>query len=396
MNLLQDVLTYERRILKTPSNTSLSDNLLIDYTNRFVQEVQLRMQLFDFKTKYQFQTIPGITDYNMPYYSVQTEPGSQTIASYAVYQGFMDPCYANGIPLNFNTEANAFNNQWTNYGQPFNQVATGDGTTTTFRFTIPYFPAIIGHLDISGVIAASNGNITQDPLFLPNFPLISPANTNINIPSTSFYPSVYITYTNNNGSNAVFADSGIFLDSGTDQDLYGLLMQPGQPPFGNIPLGNNTYSVTQNTINYNSGVVNITFPNAPPAGVPINANCYFFQPGMPRTILFYNNTIKLDPPPNTQYLVELTAYLTPAAFLTTGQALPFGYMAEYFARGAARKLLADTGDVEQFNFYEPLFLEQQTLVWKKSQRQNTSTRTNTIYSDNGNNYNGYGYGQGQI
>jgi hypothetical protein len=70
-------------------------------------------------------------------------------------------------------------------------------------------------------------------------------------------------------------------------------------------------------------------------------------------------------------------------------------MAEYIARGAARKILTDTGDVEQFQFYEPLFREQELLVWKRSQRQWTNNRTYTIYSlgneqgyGNGNNFGG--------
>jgi hypothetical protein len=55
--------------------------------------------------------------------------------------------------------------------------------------------------------------------------------------------------------------------------------------------------------------------------------------------------------------------------------------------------LADTGDVEQFNFYEPLFKEQETLVWKRSQRQFTANRTQTIYSqgvNQGQGFNGSG------
>ena len=87
--------------------------------------------------------------------------------------------------------------------------------------------------------------------------------------------------------------------------------------------------------------------------------------------------------------MELDAYLSPAAFLATDQALTFGYMAEYIARGAARKILADTGDVDQFMFYEPLFREQEILVWKRSQRQWTATRTETIYSQ------GFSQGFGQ-
>ncbi len=125
---------------------------------------------------------------------------------------------------------------------------------------------------------------------------------------------------------------------------------------------------------------NVYFNTAIPAGMPINAQFYYIQPGLPRAILYYNNIVTLRNPPNTQYQVEMDAYLTPAAFLNSGSAIQFGYMSEYIARGAARKILADTGDVEQFQFYEPLFLEQETLVWKRSQRQFTSTRTQTIYS----------------
>jgi hypothetical protein len=100
--------------------------------------------------------------------------------------------------------------------------------------------------------------------------------------------------------------------------------------------------------------------------------------------------LTLRSPPDKQYLVELAAYLTPAAFLRSSQAIQFGYMCEYIARGAARKILTDVGDWDQFNAYEPLFIEQERLVWKRSQRQWTATRTETIYSNSG-----LGYGAAQ-
>jgi hypothetical protein len=142
-----------------------------------------------------------------------------------------------------------------------------------------------------------------------------------------------------------------------------------------------TVSSFQNVINYFTGTVsNLYFPQVIPSGVNINAQCYYFQCGLPRGILFYDNVLTLRSPPSQQYLVELDGYLTPAGFLASSQAIPFAYMCEYIARGAARKILSDTGDIEQFQFYEPLFREQETLVWKRSQRQFTSSRTQTIYS----------------
>jgi hypothetical protein len=219
----------------------------------------------------------------------------------------------------------------------------------------------------------------------------------LEIPTTSVASAVYFTATGANGQNITVADSGQFLSDNTDGDLYGLLMTPGNAPYGNTvlpPVSGVSYSTTVNTINYNTGVANVMFPTAIPDGTPIQAQCLFYQTGIPRAILFYNNTLTVRPPCNTQYNIQINAYLTPAAFLVTADAIPFGYMAEYIARGAARKILADTGDIEQFQFYEPLFREQETLVWKRSQRQFTATRTGTIFSDlqGQSNYNNIGQG----
>jgi hypothetical protein len=414
MHFLSDVITYIRRIIKSPSNASISDNLLIDYINRFyISDVDARIQLFDLKTKYQFQTAPGVDQYNMPLYSIQTEtlgnPTSPDIGMYPVYQGFLGPCYINGINVAFETEKNGFFNSWPNITQYSNVVGTGNGTTGPYTLNIPILPnfpfppnpplqgLLRGHIDISGIISTGNN---VDP------PLISNAEINALTPFiqkmavTSVLPAVYFTSIAADGSSIVISDSGQFLQ---DNVNYGLLMQPGPAPFGNLPLTGGpapNYSLTQNTINYFTGVAtNVYFPKAIPAGVCINAQCYYFATGLPRGILYYNNVITLRSPPDRQYLVELNAYLTPCAFFSTTAAIPFGYMAEYIALGAARKILSDTGDVEQMQFYEPRFREQESLVHIRSQRQWTSTRTQTIYSQGNHGGfagNGNGYGGGTI
>ena len=463
MNLLADILTYIRRLVKTPNNTVITDALLIDYVNRFLFEVQARVQLFDFKTKYQFETTPGIDQYNMPMYSTQTEPGSQHIAWFPVYQGFMMPARVNGINIPLYTQTSLFYNLWPNYVQQQTQVGTGNGTSGPYSFNLPFFPTLSGHVDISGIIDYANflGSL-QDPILVTNAQILANAPFIETVRSTSVYSSVYLMATADNGQNITVADSGQFLANSTGGDLYGLLMQPGNPPYGNLPLANGyggSFAITgatqtnpcvltvggnfptgvviqisgvqgmtelnggsftvlsstattatidvdatgftaytaggtalllENVINYNTGVVsNVFFPGSIPSGTPITSQNYYFQSGIPRSLLFFNNILTLRPPPNTQYLVELEAYLTPAAFLSTSSAIPFGYMSEYIARGSARKLLSDTGDWEQFAAYEPLFKEQETLVHIRSQRQWTATRTDTIFSNSGfqSNYN---------
>lgn len=395
LNLLSDVITYVRRIIKSPSNAVITDNLIIDYINRFwIMDVDARLQLFDLKTKYQFQTVPGVDQYNMPLYNVQSEtpgnPSSQDIGVFPIYQGFLGPAYVNGIQVPFHTEKTTFFNIWPNIVQQMFVIGTGDGTTSNFNFTFPVTPNntvppgppfqyfLRGHIDITGIISTGS-NI--DPIFGTSL-----ANTAgiPSVPITSMFPAVYITSVDTEGNSLVVQDSGQFLfEAGNNQANFGLLMIPGTAPYGYSPLPPapfNTYSTTQNTINYLTGTGNVTFSAAPAAGVSISAQAFLFQCGLPRGILYYNNTLTLRSPPDRQYLVELDAYLSPAAFFNTSSAIPFGYMSEYIARGAARKILSDTGDVEQFMFYEPLFKEQELLVWKRSQRQFTASRTQTIYS----------------
>lgn len=372
MFLLSDIITYVRRIIKSPSNSTITDNLLIDYINRFwITDVDARVQLFDLKTTYSFQTTPGIDKYNMPLYDIQTEPGSQTIGAYPVYQGFLPYCSINGVAVPFYTQKGDFWNLWPNYVQSLTSAATGDGTTGPYTINLPFFPAIPGHIDMSGIVALAGSGNPSDPPFTTSFLT--------GVPVTSVQSGVYFTSVDDNGQAVIVQDSGQFLSGSTSGDLYGLLMVPGSAPFGNTALSGG-YSTSLNTINYETGVAVVTFPTAIPSGTPINSQCYFYEQGMPRGIMFYNNVITVRPPPDVSYLVEMEAYLSPAAFLNSGDAIPFGYMAEYIARGAARKILSDTGDVDQFQFYEPLFKEQETLVWKRSQRQFTSTRTQTIFS----------------
>lgn len=377
-----------RRILKTPNQASIPDALLVDYVNRFyICDMDARIQLFDVKKKYQFMTTPGVDRYNMPLYDVQTEnviEAPKNINFYPVFQGFLSPCYVNGINCALQTQKTEFFNIWPNILQPYPAVAVGDGGATyTIQLPIlPFVPppnppinAIIrGHVDIQGIIAT--GQNIDPPSSISNL-------FNTKIPVTSVDARVFITSLDSQGNNVVVTDSGQFL--GTNSN-YGLLMEPGNAPFGNLPLSGNVYSTTQNTINYLTGTINVTFPTNIPAGNNINVSCYFFQSGLPRAMLFYNNTLTLRNVPAAQYLIELDGYLSPAAFLNTTDAVPFGYMSEYIARGAARKLLADTGDKEQFGAVgdpstnEAMFREQETLVWKRSQRQWTATRTQSIYS----------------
>lgn len=387
MNMLTDIITYIRRIIKTPSNAEITDNLLIDYINRFwLMDVDARLQLFDLKTKYTFVTQPGVDKYNMPLYQAYYQPGNQLIGTFPIYQGFFGPAYVKGVSVPFYTQRDLFFNTWPNYTQTLIASTIGDGTAGPYQLKLPFqnVPglnnsqfALRGHIDIYGLIAAGS---TQDPPLNTDL-LVDTSGGQFNgyskVPTANIDPGIYITTIDATGANVVVTDSGMFLPTDVNKGL--LTYKANAGPYGNLPLPNG-YSAIKNIVDYASGDVFVEFPVPIPAGVYINANCYYFQTGLPRGILFYDNVLTLRNPPDQQYLIELNAYLSPAAFLNTSDAVPFAYMAEYIARGAARKILSDTGDQEQLMFYEPFFREQEMLVWKRSQRQFTATRTQTLYS----------------
>lgn len=317
---------------------------------------------------------PQVTSYNMPLYGVnqfasQSELSNQSISAYPVYQGFMDPAFINGIQVPFYTQRDAFYKVWTPYIQSLVVSGVGDGTPGPYSLTLPFFPALYGHVDMTGIISV---NSSIDP--------IVGSSLDTDVPVTSLTPGVIITATSDSNANLVVTDSGQL--SSTNQ----------QVGFLQTSVGSTLQAA--GTVNYITGAVSVTFSENVQDGTDISVNCYFYEPGIVRAILFYNNVITLLPPPNVSYKVEMDAYLSPAAFLQQANPLQFGYMSEYLSLGAARKILSDTGDMEQLQLYEPRFKEQETLVWKRSQRIFTACRTGTIFSDlqSQNTTNSYGIG----
>lgn len=369
MNLLSDIIKYVRRIIKSPADTVITDGLIVDYVNRFyINDVPLRIQVFDLKTKFNLETVPFVDQYNLPYYPLQTPDaslvtgGATPVSPYFVYQGLIPPVYVDGVQSLFYVQRDPFLKAYPDYVQ--NNIAVqGDGTSGPYTFNIANTPIIRGHLDAIGEISVDSAQ----PVYKP-----------------SLSPGVYISATDVDGTRYTITDSGTL--DGSNEYVGRLILYSDSSAANDQMISTSAGTFTSvGTVNYLTGAVSVTFPAAIPATFNSNANmietqCYQFAYGMPRMILFWNNILKLRPPPDKTYLIECDAYLTPAAFLSTSAALPFGYMAEYIARGAARKILVDNADVEQVQFYEPFFKEQELLVWRRSERQFSANRTPTIFS----------------
>ena len=359
--ILSDIITWVRRIIKSPSAQAITDFTIADYINRFVSyDFAERIELMELKRQYTFETIPNIFEYQAPFVNSSTNifpgasipaplpfiqnPGTQqNVTLVPVYQTFRPPIYADGIQMGWFQSNSQFYNLFPEYVN--NEFPlTGNGTTGPYTANFGQTPVLSAFIDDLG----------------------------------NLEPYVFITASNSFGQQQYIVDSG-YLNS----DGLGLLIQTDST-FQNIigpPLiGSSPSSGGSGTVDYINGVATFTFNSAVDSGVNIQTQTSPYSSGFPRICLFFNNIFKLYPVPDRAYKIQMDAQVTPSVFFNTQAAVPFAYMAEYIARGAAQKILSDTADYEQWQFYERLFREQENFVLRRTSRQKAVERTPTIFS----------------
>ena len=157
MNLLSDVITYVRRIVKTSGNTQLTDALIIDYVNRFyAYDVPARLQLFDLKTTWQLVAEPNVDRYNLPF----------DADGILQFQMLMNPVECAGVRLAMYLQRQAFFSAYPNF-QTLEIDDYGDGVSTSYTFTTNNTFIIRAHLDIIGCVAIQNAGVVPFPSLQP-------------------------------------------------------------------------------------------------------------------------------------------------------------------------------------------------------------------------------------
>lgn len=348
--ILSEIILYVRRILKQPNPEDISDTTIGDYLNRFyVYDVPARIQLFDMKTQFSLELSAFVDQYNAP---VTTLPGGAVIPTYNTY---LTPAYVDGYQIvmqqSHDQWMKLFPNRFLNQYQQ-----NGTNISGPYSFTTTSVPIIRGNRDQN---VQPNGN-TNVPYGAPLGLLNS---------------SVYVTAIDINGNQNTVQDDP------SDYSAYTGITNPYG--VGNLiqfdPLNPNNAPQIVGTVNYVTGAIDVTFLYQIPDTSAINYQCIPYAPGRPQAVFFFDNTFSFRPIPDKPYLFQIDAYYNPAAFLSTENAVPYRFMTEYLARGTARKILQDYGDVEQLQLYEPMFREQETFVLRKTYRQISNTRVATIF-----------------
>ena len=320
-----DIILWVRRITKTPSDQVITDETIGDYVNRFyVYDMPERLQLFELSRRFTFETERNIFIYQAPFFSDTNNINT----GIPMYQTFRPPAYADGIELGYYQANDQFYRIFPELVQNETPLQ-GDGGVGPYDVDISRAPILRGFRDDLG----------------------------------NLEPYVFITSFDGGGDQVFIVDDGEGILIQTDSTFQSVIMNEA------------------GTVDYDTGVMEFTFDQGIPAGTDIQVQTSPFSSGFPRLMQFYNNLFRLYPVPDKSYKIQIDANITPAQFLETSDSIPFAYMSEYLARGAARKILTDNADYEQFSFYEPLFREQENLVLRRTSRQTAVERTPTIFSE---------------
>lgn len=338
------------------SNPRAIDDYINDFYLYDMPEHFRTLKLRDF---YTFFTIPNCGTYSVPQSIVQ------------IY----DPIYIDNYQFAWYQYPDTFYRIWPELNFIDHQIATTNGTSVNYTFTLTQTPVQQGT-----VVIGLQPN-TQGSTSIPSVPL----------------------------------------ETFSDQDSPVPLDIPQQQFFVNPGTLTGNFGGT-GKIDYLTGAVTITYATAPPASININAHYHPYVASRPRDILFWQQQLFLRPIPNDTYSVKVMAYQLPTTVISaatnatqrpslfvdpattqtsaptpttvqiqgfSGQSgslptdLPqFNEWWQLIVYGASLKIFAEDGDMEEYGKFKGLFEEQKMLAQRKTLKQLANQRIQTPYAEN--------------
>jgi hypothetical protein len=315
-----------RRLTRSPSLQMLTDAELDQYVNTFVlYDFPQNLRVFDLSTTLNFTTVP-----NQDRYSTTTTNISDPLYDFKNKYSAVHPVvFFNGLAGFYTQKPDIFYGYYppTQYQQDTSLAASG---AAAYNSTTSQTPVLQRSFSVSAQDANQNQMTYEDrPIDLP-------------------------------ATGALLANSG------------NLVLNRKLPVSATNPrLGG---------INYLTGVWDITFPAAAPAGQDIEVNYIGYTAGQPYAMLFYDNDFIIRPVPDKVYTVQLKADRYPTELLSDLAEPDIKEWWQYIALGTARKIFEDKLDMDSLRAIEPIFREQEMLVQRKTLCLAANERTTTIYT----------------
>jgi len=290
-----------------------------DYINDFyLYDFDEELRTLELKNFYVFQTIPNLGTYSLP-------PG--------LFFEAETPIYVDGYQIAWYQNPDIFFRIWPQLSFIQNQIATTDGTSTSYTFTLSSTPIQQGTLSI-GTTPVQN----------------------------------------------------MAVESFSDPQPVDVFVNPE-----NL-LSTNAANVAPGTIDYITGAVTINYETPPPAGLSINAHYYPYVASRPRDCLFFHQQFNFKPIPNDVYQIKVLAYQQPTTVLAGGgsgtqfqngtDTAIFNEWWQVIAYGAALKIFVDDSDHEQYQANLVYFERAKLNAQRRALKQLSNQRIQTPYSEN--------------
>lgn len=294
------------------SANQLSDEILIDKINTFLlYDFPGLVQLIDLRKKLTFYTQPFVDVYESN--TVNDEDALYNLQNKYMY--FYPSVFIKGGPVNYSQQPDGMN-LIANDTVSTETINTGDGLTQNFYGTITGICTATGQSKLirKSIVFSSIDNINEG-IIAVDTPTINPI-------------------------------TGYYQDDG-------ILVEPNFP------------TVARGTINYLTGVYDVTFNAAPAAGQAIYAQTVKCSPSLPNLVSFYDNKFILRPVPDKVYKVEIVGQLRPTE-LVNNNSPEIAAWFQFIAAGAAKKVFEGIGDDTGIQRMLSIMDEQRNLIMVKT------------------------------
>lgn len=321
-----------RRLSRKLSANEVTNVELDEAINTFLlYDFPEELRLFDLRRTFSFYTSENIDQY-------YTNPNASSDDPMTDFKNLIitshTPVYIGGYRVFMTIDETQFFSIWPQIQQR-KQIGTGDGATTNFTGTLDNKPVHPRHVLFSGLDA--NGVSQQ----LIDKPIVS----------------------------ATAGQLGVETINGNLYD-----------PRGTVPEFP-TATIATNTINYKTGVFDITFTVAPATGELVYVQAQPYVAARPTAVLYYNNTFTVRPSPDGAYEVKLEAYIRPTELLSSSQEPELEQHWQFIAFGSAIKLLQWMSDWDTAEKLMPEFERQKLFVQRRTLEQQSDERSATIFSE---------------
>lgn len=371
---LAEIRNKVRNITGSPSPDQISDSDIDTYINNyyiFTMPFELKEQITNQFLK--FKTTPGVNVYSFPGGYFTDQPGA----------------YADGFPLIFYQDPDIFYQDWPQQ-YAVDNIATGDGSSSSFSGGLQNPPVIIGSLFIAAddptgfqQVVSDNGNSVDQNIAIGDggagysgtltvFPIVS-GSLSITDGTETF---------SDNGAGTLTGDLGgtgtINYSTGVWNITFASVVAVGVVISGIYETTASSGVLSGDgagTINYLTGAYSVNFDTAPADTAQIYAKYQGYSGNRPQGVLFFNNEFTFMPVPDQAYQIQMQGYIKPIQ-LTNSSDVPlqeeWGALIAY---GASLEVFSDRGDEESYNSYWPIFKRYENVALGRTIQQFSSEQS---------------------